>query len=164
MKNNIDFKVWNNEVSKKNFEKLNDYSFNFLVDYEKNYCSILGYNLIMEVKYIGSSKMTTGNLYEIYLLHNKTYKSIKFLYNDNYINICDPLNILYCLLSDANAYEETKNFYDFVCMFGYNENANKLEEGKKAFEGCKENYKKLNKLLKKEEQEKLQKFICDMGY
>ena len=78
----------------------------------------------------------------------------------------DKVNILYCVLSDANCYEYTQNLKDFCLEFGYSEKNKfgeqpKMKDGLKAYEECKRAYKWLNIIFTKTEIEKLQELFQD---
>jgi len=62
------------------------------------------------------------------------------------------INAIWCLLSDrdcVSCYDE----YDFICEFGYNENADKLKEGHFIYNTILENNEKLKKCFSKEQLE-----------
>lgn len=78
----------------------------------------------------------------------------------------DKVNILYCVLSDANCYEYTQDLKDFCLEFGYNEPdefgyKSKMTDGRKAFNACKRAHKRLNEIFTKTEIEKLQELFQD---
>ena len=60
------------------------------------------------------------------------------------------LNAFWCLLSDYNAVK-FNDFYDFVCEFGYNQNAEALKQGNEVYNQIKENNKKLETLFSNDE-------------
>ena len=55
------------------------------------------------------------------------------------------LNAIWCLLSDRQCVINSRDFYDFVCEYGYNENAEQLKKSKEIYEAIKINNEKLLK-------------------
>lgn len=55
------------------------------------------------------------------------------------------LNAIWRLLSDRQCVNNLRDFYDFVCEYGYNENAKQLKKGKEIYEAIKINNEKLLK-------------------
>lgn len=74
----------------------------------------------------------------------------------------DKNDIIYCVLSDAQCYEYTRNIDEFMQEFGYNNG--KISEGIKAFEGCKKAFEELSKMFTNSEIEKLHEELEEMGY
>ena len=108
----------------------------------------------------GKSKMTAGDKYEIKMTHNG--KTICFVYNDNIYNKGDKNDFLYALLVDADAYESTKNTFEFCQAFGYD--WNNKEERNKADEiltACCRNADKLQKLFTSAELDMLHNIFED---
>lgn len=73
-------------------------------------------------------------------------------------------NLLSCVLSDARCYEEClvgddDNINEFFNLFGY-EN---IKDCLKAFKGCKNAYKNINKMYTKEEQDLLYEYYFEKG-
>ena len=78
----------------------------------------------------------------------------------------DKMDILYCVLSDANCYEYTQDLKDFCLEFGYNEPdefgyKSRMTDGRKAYNACKRAHKRLNEIFTKTEIEKLQELFQD---
>ena len=111
-------------------------------------------NLLKQIKckksYLHKSHMTTGNAYRVTLTYKG--KSCRFIFNDNYLNASKKKDFLYCLVLDANCYEESRDVCDFVYSFGY---ADDYATGKKAFESCKKQSERARKLFNAEELELL---------
>lgn len=63
------------------------------------------------------------------------------------------INAIWCLLSDRDCVKYTGNEYDFLCEFGYNENADKLKEGHFIYNSILENNEKLKKCFSNEQLE-----------
>ena len=61
------------------------------------------------------------------------------------------LNAIWCLLSDRQCVINSRDFYDFVCEYGYNENAEQLKKGKEIYEAIKINNEKLLKCFSNEQ-------------
>ena len=101
----------------------------------------------MSKTYIGKSGMTSGNEYRIYLSYNG--KKCSFSYHDNYLNKVEKSNVIYCLLMDSMAYENSENFDDFCNEFGYM--ASLINATLKAYKGCKRNYDKVHRLFSETE-------------
>ena len=97
----------------------------------------------------GKSKMTSGDEYEITATYNGN--TIKFSYNDNYMNNSDKRDFLYALMSDADAYCLYSDFDDFVDEFGYDD----PKQAYKAYKGCKDLYYKASTLFDEEEWDEL---------
>ena len=74
-------------------------------------------------------------------------------------------NLLSCVLSDARCYEEClvgdeeDNMQEFATLFGYED----IKELFKAFNGCKNAYKNINKMYTKEEQDLLYEYYFEKG-
>lgn len=94
--------------------------------------------------------MTAGNHYEITMTRNG--KTIAFDYHDNIHNKSNKKDFLFALLSDANAYECTRNAFDFMAEFGYTD----TQKAKEIYSACRMQRNKLHKLFTSEEVEKLQ--------
>lgn len=57
------------------------------------------------------------------------------------------LNAIYCLLIDRQCVNNSIDEYDFLCEYGYNENAETLKKGHKIFNDIQANNAKLLKVL-----------------
>ncbi len=108
-------------------------------------------NVKITKTYIGKSEMTSGNAYRITM--SKNGERIWFIFNDNYLNETDNKGLLECLYMDAIAYEYNDNMVNFFLEFGYEED--NIEEGKKAYYGCKKQFERLHKLFTHEEIEEM---------
>lgn len=98
---------------------------------------------------LGKSATTSGNAYRITLSHNG--KKCSFVFNDNFRNASNKNDFINALECDAYAYESTKDLTAFALEYGYND----YMEAKKAFEECKKQYNRFNKLFTKEEQKQI---------
>lgn len=92
---------------------------------------------------LGKSTMTSGDAFRVTL----SYKGRKcsFIFNDNYLNKCEKVDFIYCLLRDADAYNCTKSFEDFAFEFGYNEDSMKAY---KIYKECKKQAERTKRLFK----------------
>lgn len=91
--------------------------------------------------YVGKSDMTAGNEYIIRLKRNNFSCATKY-----HTNINDTLcidDIMYCLLSDSNAYEFSRDEHEFMREFGYKS----LNEAIKAYNACRKTYMQLRELF-----------------
>lgn len=104
---------------------------------------------------LGKSTMTSGNKYQVKINYNG--KNCYMVYNDNFYNNSTKEDFLYCLMSDALAYTNCYNFADFMAEFGYSREA----EAKKAYNGCKRQYIKYNKLFNNAEQKELENYFSN---
>lgn len=102
--------------------------------------------------YIGKSEMTSGNAYRVTMAYNG--KRVWFVFNDNYLNESDKKDFIECLISDAFSYEYCKSLNEFITEFGYEE---QVEQGIKAYNGCKKQNDRLKKLFSSREVTYLQK-------
>lgn len=55
----------------------------------------------------------------------------------------DPLDCLYCILSDALSYMDAQDPFDFMSDFGYTD----FKKGQRAYNGCKKAYFKCRKFI-----------------
>lgn len=99
--------------------------------------------------YLTKSDMCTGNKYRVTVSYNG--KRCSFTFHDNYMNKSKKKELLYCLLLDAECYENSIDIYDFADAYGYKHTA----EAEKAYAGCKRQYERLHKLFTDEEIELL---------
>lgn len=95
--------------------------------------------------YMSKSDKTSGNKYFITIYYNG--KRSSFVFHDNYMNQSKKKELLYCLLLDAECYENSIDIYDFADAYGYKHTA----EAEKAYEGCKRQSERLHKLFTDEE-------------
>lgn len=103
----------------------------------------------------GKSEMTSGNKYEITMSYMG--KQIVFDFNDNYLNKADKMDFLYALISDSQAYSSCRDIDEFSKEFGYD----KVSECIKAYNGCKEQFEKYNKLFTEQEQQEIENLLAD---
>ena len=61
------------------------------------------------------------------------------------------INAVWCLLIDRQSINYCNNEYDFICEFGYNENAETMKNGHKIYNDILENNKKLAKFFDDEQ-------------
>lgn len=90
---------------------------------------------------VGKSQMTSGDEYKIRLEHNGQFVILP--YHTNINNTIDKRDIVECLLSDSEAYENTVDVTDFAYTFGYND----YIKAKKAYQECKKQSERLRKLF-----------------
>ena len=102
-------------------------------------------------KLIGKSEMTSGNAYRVNISYNG--KRVWFVFNDNYLNSSSKKDLLDCLILDACSYDCCKSLTDFILEFGYEE---MVEQGIKAYKGCKKQSDRLKKLFSSLELTQLQ--------
>ena len=95
--------------------------------------------------YMGKSNMTSGNKYFITIYYNG--KRCSFVFHDNYMNQSKKKELLYCLLLDAECYDESTDIYYFADAYGYKHTA----EAEKAYAGCKRQSERLHRLFTDEE-------------
>lgn len=100
--------------------------------------------------YIGKSDLTSGNAYRVTLSYNG--KTTWFVFNDNCLNESDKKEFLGCLIMDSCSYDCCRNLDDFINEFGYEK---QVSNGIKAFNGCKKQHERLNKLFSSSEQSQL---------
>ena len=103
--------------------------------------------------YIGKSDLTSGNAYRITLTRNR--KGIGFIFNDNIYNESDKNDFIWSLLSDSQAYENTRDLADFMLAFGYDN----IPQAKKIYNACKKQSERLHKLFNDAEIETLEKIF-----
>lgn len=70
----------------------------------------------------------------------------------------DAKNIIYCILRDAETIEEVEDKADFIYTFGYNNDAESIRNGLKAWRGCKKAAKQVRDFFSAEELEGLYKY------
>ena len=107
--------------------------------------------------YIEKSNVTSGNKYIVTLKYNN--KSISMTYHDNYLNESGKDEFLYALLNDGMSYANCYNLIEFMDEFGYEPDT--MKEAKKAYESCKRQLEKLEKLFTREEIEQLIEEFAD---
>lgn len=117
---------------------------------------MLNNNIIKNIKVTktnkGKSQMTSGDKFSATLTYNG--KSARFTFNDNHQNKSDKLDFLNALIIDANSYSSSVDLLDF--SENYFEN---IKEAKKAYNECKKQYERYNRLFNEQEQEELQELF-----
>ena len=114
-------------------------------------------------------RMGCGLGYNVKLqVFNRTYNTV---FNNSQASGCsvpDPEGIIYCILSDADCYNYSRDFRDFCNEFGYEEykedrygNYKENTEAKKAFNACKKSYEAINRLFTGEQLEQLREVFQD---
>ena len=69
----------------------------------------------------------------------------------------DIFDAIYCMITDSNCYKYADNFIDFVVEFGYiTDEKEQLIKAKKAYDGCKNTYIRLNRVFNSHELEVLE--------
>ena len=109
--------------------------------------------------YIGNSNVTSGNEYRVTITYKG--KTIWFNFHDNIYNHSVGADFLDCLLRDAWAYDDNRDLYEFMENYGYTDLDGTV---KKAFNGCKKQYNRVNKLFTEAEQELLYAELQALGY
>ena len=103
--------------------------------------------------YIGKSDCTSGNAYRITLTRNGV--KVGFIFNDNIYNESDKNDFIYSLLSDSQAYENTRDLTDFMNEYGYTD----AKQAKQAYDACKKQGERLHKLFNNTEIKTLEKIF-----
>lgn len=96
-------------------------------------------------KYIGKSTLTSGNSYKIVLSYKG--KWCAFIFNDNFKNESSKKDFLYCLVLDAQAYDNARGLDDFMHTFGYTDE----KEARGAYRACKVQSVRLHSLFNEQE-------------
>lgn len=107
------------------------------------------------------STMTSGDAFRVSIRNRRNGKRCWFIFNDNYRNESKEKDFLYALLSDAQAVLWCNTLESFLEEYGYLSTGANVLEGIKAFKGCKQQEKRLNKLFNQDEQEELQEMLQD---
>lgn len=90
---------------------------------------------------LGKSEMTSGNAYKVTLYYRGHRCS--FVFNDNFENKSTKKDFLYCLVLDAQAYDNVSDAWEFARAFGYEYNA----ETRKLYSECKKQSERLHRLF-----------------
>ena len=110
-------------------------------------------NVLEQVKgsktYLGKSNMTSGNRYLITLKHNN--EIVRFHFHDNYLNESTLKDHVYCLMLDAQTFEEHKNHLEFAKSFGYFD----TNEAKRIYDQLNKQHTRYNKIFNEKEQKQL---------
>lgn len=96
---------------------------------------------------LGWSHMTTGHAYRVTL----TYKGKKcsFVFNDNYKDASKKEDFLYCLVLDAQLYENSTSFEEFKEEYGCGYRID--EFARRAYNSCRKQSERLHRLFTDEE-------------
>ena len=108
-------------------------------------------------KDLGKSNKTSGNKFEITMSYMGA--EIVFDYHDNYQNKSDKKDFLFALMSDSVAYRDTQNIESFIDYFDYNNENVKVVL--RAYNECKEQFEKYNKLFTETEQQEIENLLAD---
>lgn len=84
--------------------------------------------------------------YIVTLTHNGVRRSFEYQCNPNYTTP-EKKDVIECLLSDMDAYEDTEDVASFLYEFGYTENEKAIREGMEAYKGCEKNARKFYDLF-----------------
>lgn len=114
-------------------------------------------------------RMGCGLGYNVKLqVFNRSYNTV---FNNSQVEgrkIPNPEGILYCTLSDARCYDDTRNFKDFCDEFGYDEwgetRYGEICENKqalRAYNACQRTYEALHRLFTSEQIEQLEEVFQD---
>lgn len=97
--------------------------------------------------YLRKSEMCTGDAYRVTL----TYKGNRcsFVFHDNFRNESTKKDFIYCLVLDAQAYDNARDFYDFATEFGYDYTRD--SEARKAYRACEKQSDRLHRLFNQQE-------------
>lgn len=95
--------------------------------------------------YLRKSDMCSGNAYKITLSYKGHWCS--FIFHDNYKNESKKSDFLYCLVLDAQAYENSRDAYEFMSEFGYKS----FDEARKVRNACEKQYERLHRLFNQTE-------------
>ena len=117
--------------------------------------------LLNQIKFtktnIGRSTLTSGDAYRITLTHKG--RRCSFIFNDNYHNDSTKEDIINCLLMDADAYNNSRNFEDFAEEFGYSADSIKAYN---IYKACKKQAEKVSRLFIDEEVNQLKDEIYNL--
>lgn len=102
------------------------------------------------------SPWANGYCKKYFLELNYNNKKFSFPFTDSVAAYCkneklDKINALYCVLSDADAYDSTQNIDDFAAEFGYE----KVSELLKAYRACEKTSEKMHEIFTDAELEQL---------
>ena len=106
---------------------------------------------------IGRSTLTSGDAHRITLTYNG--RRCSYIFNDNFHNDSTKEEIIDCLLMDADAYNNSRNFEDFAEEFGYSADSIKAF---KIYQACKKQAEKVSRLFTNEEVNQLKDEIYNL--
>lgn len=93
--------------------------------------------------YVRKSSMTMGNEYKILISYNGHWAH--FTFHDNHENKSTLRDWLYCLVLDMNAYEFSRDEYDFMRSYGYMDTD--IKKARKAYRECEKTAEKLHRIF-----------------
>lgn len=91
--------------------------------------------------YLSKSTETSGNAYLVTLSYKG--KWCKFIFNDNFKNKSRKRTFIYCLVNDALAFDNCRNWSEFMREYGYTS----AFEAKHVYHACEVQSHKLHRLL-----------------
>ena len=102
------------------------------------------------------SPWANGYCRKYFLELNYNNKKFSFPYTDSVMAYCngdklDKMNALYCVLLDADAYDNSRDIDDFSAEFGYE----KISECLKAYRACEKTSEKMHEIFTNAELEQL---------
>lgn len=100
--------------------------------------------------YLRKSEMCSGNAYKITLSYHG--KRCSFVFHDNFKNQSNKRDFVYCLVLDAQAYDNTRDLYEFAREFGYLRyadvgDADAMQRARKARKACEKQSERLHRLF-----------------
>lgn len=146
-----------------NFNSKNAQGFFKLVS---NLCSDLRMSVTRDHSIDG--RMKCGDGYRVTFKRNG--HSFRTQFNNSRYNsekgiLPDIQDILYCLLSDRDAYEFASDYSDFCSEFGYDEyndyGSRRNKDAVRAFNGCRKIAERINAMFSNEEIDKINEY-CNM--
>ena len=93
--------------------------------------------------YVRKSSMTSGNEYNIFISYNGHWAW--FTFHDNHENKSTLRDWLYCLVLDMNAYEFSRDEWEFAREYGYS--YEDMSKARKAYRACEKTAEKLHRLF-----------------
>ena len=97
--------------------------------------------------YVRKSPMCSGNEYKIFISYKGHWAW--FTFHDNFENKSTLKDWLYCLILDMNAYEFSRDEYDFARNYGYADED--ISKARKAYRACEKTAEKLHKIFSEQE-------------
>ena len=109
-----------------------------------------------------NSPFANGYCRKYYLKLYNRRGTYTFTYHGSVYDYCnhkrlDKLNVIYCVLMDASAYDNCRDIDDFASEFGYDTPSKLI----KAYEGCEKASQALRRMFNSEELERLQDLFQD---
>lgn len=93
--------------------------------------------------YLRKSEMCSGNAYRITLTHRD--EKCRFIFHDNFKNASTKRDFLYALMSDAYAFDRTRDVYEFARAYGYTHE--EMSVARKIYHKCEEQSIRLHRLF-----------------